>query len=272
MQQTSTEPELLSLRMTAKMSRKRIVVALLLVVTLGLGAAGYLVTRTKGSEVALSTPEAPIDISEIQPADEIGVSTSEELLKLAALTRSKSTSTDADDQAAATPVDEAAAAEEESTVAMESVDTPTTSIVMANSTESEASESDSPSLVRLANIPRGATSARSGGSPSTGGTPPGSPPPSGAGPSPADSQNPGDANPPPNEALQNNGEGEGTPEGPGGGDIIDPPYEGNPVEPPYQFEPLPGEEPVSVPEPGTLILLGAGLAALGYGRRRLKQQ
>lgn len=259
------------------MSRKRIVVALLLVVTLGVGAGAYLTTRTKASEVALSTPEAPIDISEIQAVDEIGISTSEELLKLAALTRSKKASTDAGDQPdAATPVEDAAeASDEETTVAMETADMPTTSIVMGSSTESGDFESESASVVRLANIPTGGGSVRRGGSPS-GATPPGSPPPSGGGPSPADSQNPGDATPPPNEAQQNNGEGDGTPKGPED-ELIEPPpyqppYEGNPVEPPYQFEPPPGEQPVSVPEPGTLILLGAGLAALGYGRRRLKQQ
>jgi hypothetical protein len=266
------------------MSRKRIVAALLLVVTLSLGATAYFVTRTKASEVALSTPEAPLDISEIQPADEIALSTREELLKLAALTGSNRATTHTNEEpAAATPIDEAAeGSDEETTVAMESVDMPATSIVMGSSTDSGESQAESASVVRLARISMGGgASARSGGNGGlpSGNTPPGSPPPSGAGPSPADSQNPGDSTPPPNEGLQNTGEGEGTTQDP---EIIEthpeippePPYEGPPVEPPYQFEPPPpGEQPpVSVPEPGTLILLGAGLAALGYGRRRLKQQ
>jgi hypothetical protein len=252
------------------MSRKRIVVALLLVVTtLGVGIAGYFVTRTKGTEIALSTPEAPIGISEFQPADEIGISTREELLKLAALGGSKRAATDAD--RAAAPMDAAAeASDEETTVAMETVGMPETSIVMGHSTADGGSEAGRASVIRLA-VGMGGASARGGsGNPSSGDTPPDSPPPSSAGPSPADSQNPGDSTPPPNEALQNPDEGEGTPKDPEG-EPLEPTHEENPVDPAYQYEPPPGEQPVSVPEPGTLILLGAGLAALGYGRRRLKQ-
>jgi hypothetical protein len=271
------------------MSRKRIVVSLLLLVALSLGAACYLqLTRTTGNTVAIATPAVPAPTT-TESAPPVGGLEPGEALHLAAILGRGSAPA-----VIPVPTAEQAIAEdptlEVSTVTMETVDMPTQSIVLASAADSGEYQPRSTyaraGSFRLSGAGGGAVRGGSG-------TPD---------QQPSDSSNTSDSNSP-----GSNASGSGEPEGKGpagdtqegsasdetppNSDTKDPdestppkkdedpkdtqppsvtePDDGSPGEPPYEGPgDTPEEKPVSVPEPSTMALLGAGLAALGLVRRR----
>lgn len=264
------------------MSRKRIVAALLLLVTFALGTTAYLLTRSTPNTEAIT--DADLASAEASATDYVdsGVdipSTTDAVLAASTkgpppappLTHGGSASEDAD------ATDDLS--DEDSTVMVNSVDMPTSSIVLASATES-GSESVGSSL-RYRSVGFGGGSARStsGGSGTAGG---GSGSPGGGSGVPQDSspsgspgsESAGSAEP---EGNVNPAAGKPSPETLPPGNLLTPPEDTHDPDPVYypddEKDTTPGQETVNVPEPSMLALLGVGgLAAFALGWRRKRQQ
>jgi hypothetical protein len=124
-----------------QMSRKRIVVALLLLVACSLGAAGYLqLTRTTGTQVADATSVLPETLSHVEPpvgtdfaSDATDAPVAAPVRKPTKSPSAKTTRTaSAEKDAGKAPSDD----EEDSEITVESVHMPTTTIVLASTADS----------------------------------------------------------------------------------------------------------------------------------------
>jgi hypothetical protein len=294
------------------MSRKRLVAALLLLVTLSLGAACYLqLSRKTGNTVADAAPASPpATAGNVEPVGEIAIPG--EALRVAAGTTPAPTAqpaSTAEETSAPDVADETAG--EVSTVTMETVDMPSSSIVLASAADSGGGGMQPHSSTRFGSFRFGSAggfggSGGAGGAGSAGGSEtqnqqpsntgssgsnsPGSAQPEGTGPASdtqegsasdvtppkSDTKDSEDSTPPKqDEEQQNNDEGEGPGEGPGEETGEQPPLVNEPPgddQPPYEGPVDPPRDTKPVRVPEpSTLALLGGAGLLGLGFGRRRR-